>query len=117
MDIDAVLEKAAETGVALELNADPHRLDLDWRYCRRAKELGILIEIGPDAHSTRGLDCVHVGVGMARKGWLEAGDILNARSAEDVVAYATARRERAYERWNGRVQRATSAETDGDIPF
>ena len=117
MDMEAVLEKAAETGVALELNADPHRLDLDWRYCRRAKELGIPIEIGPDAHSTRGLDCVHVGVGMARKGWLEADDILNARSADDVVAFATTRRERAYERWSGRGQRPTTPDTDADIPF
>jgi DNA polymerase (family 10) len=120
MDMDAVLEKAAGSGVALELNADPKRLDLDWRYCRRAKELGIPIEIGPDAHSTRGLDCVHIGVGMARKGWLEAGDILNTRSADDVVAFATARRERAYERWNGRsehAQRAASSAPDDDIPF
>jgi DNA polymerase (family 10) len=120
MDMDAVLEKAAETGVALELNADPKRLDLDWRYCRRAKELGIPIEIGPDAHSTRGLDCVHIGVGMARKGWLEAGDILNTRSADDVVAFATARRERAYERWGGRsehAQRAAPSAPDDDIPF
>jgi DNA polymerase (family X) len=116
LDMEAILEKAAETGVALELNADPKRLDLDWRYCRRAKELGIPIEIGPDAHSTRGLDCVHVGVGIARKGWLEASDILNARSADDVVAFATARRERAYERWGGRgVQRSTPPDTD--IPF
>jgi len=118
MDMEAVLQKAAETGIALELNADPKRLDLDWRYCRRAKELGIPIEIGPDAHSTRGLDCVHVGVGIARKGWLEASDILNARSADDVLAFATARRERAYERWGGRmVQRSTPPDTDADIPF
>jgi DNA polymerase (family 10) len=91
IDIEAVLEKAAEAGVAVELNADPHRLDLDWRYCRQAKELGVTIEIGPDAHSTAGLDNVHFGIGMARKAWLEAGEILNARSAEDVVAFAQKR--------------------------
>jgi DNA polymerase (family 10) len=118
MNIDAVLEKAADTGVAVELNADPHRLDLDWRHCKRARELGVPIEIGPDAHSTRGLDCVHVGVGIARKGWLEAGDILNARPADDVVAFATARRERAYERWPARVApRSLPPGTDADIPF
>ncbi len=94
INIEAVLEKAADVGVAVELNADPHRLDLDWRYCRQAKELGVTIEIGPDAHSTAGLDNVHFGVGMARKAWLEAGEILNTRSADDVVAFARKRREK-----------------------
>ncbi|HMH85360.1 MAG TPA: DNA polymerase/3'-5' exonuclease PolX [Gemmatimonadaceae bacterium] len=92
INIEAVLEKAAQVGVAVELNADPHRLDLDWRYCRQAKELGVTIEIGPDAHSTAALDNVHFGIGMARKAWLEAGEILNTRSAEDVLAFARKRR-------------------------
>jgi DNA polymerase (family 10) len=92
IDLDAVLEKAAETGVAIELNADPKRLDLDWRYLRRAKALGATIEIGPDAHSPAGLDVMDVGVGIARKAWLEPANILNARSAGDVVAFAKARR-------------------------
>jgi DNA polymerase (family X) len=91
LDIDAVLEKAAALGVAVELNADPHRLDLDWRHLQTAKRLGVTIEIGPDAHSTRGLDNMEVGVGIARKGWLERADVLNARSADDVVAFARAR--------------------------
>ncbi|HEX8944787.1 MAG TPA: DNA polymerase/3'-5' exonuclease PolX [Gemmatimonadaceae bacterium] len=98
IDIDAVLEKAASLGVAIELNADPHRLDLDWRHLQTAKRLGVTIAIGPDAHSTRGLDNMEVGVGIARKGWLERGDVLNARSAEDVVAFARARRVRAGKR-------------------
>ena len=92
LDVEAVLEKAAQVGVAVELNADPHRLDLDWRYCRQAKELGVTIEIGPDAHSTAALDNVHFGIGMARKAWLEAGEILNTRSADDVLAFARKRR-------------------------
>ena len=92
LDVEAVLEKAAEVGVSVELNADPHRLDLDWRYCRRAKELGVTIEIGPDAHSVPGLDNVHFGIGLARKAWLEAGEILNTRSADDVIAFARRRR-------------------------
>jgi DNA polymerase (family 10) len=92
LDVEAVLEKAARVGVVVELNADPHRLDLDWRYCRQAKELGVLIEIGPDAHSTAALDNVHFGIGMARKAWLEAGEILNTRSADDVVGLARKRR-------------------------
>ncbi|MDQ6635518.1 MAG: DNA polymerase/3'-5' exonuclease PolX [Gemmatimonadota bacterium] len=92
IDMDAVLEKAAEQHVSVELNADPHRLDIDWRLLPRARALGIPIEIGPDAHSTRGLDTMQLGVGMARKGGLEAGDVLNARSADDVMAFARTRR-------------------------
>jgi len=94
LDVEAVLEKAVKVGVAVELNCDPHRLDLDWRYCRQAKELGVTIEIGPDAHSPAALDNVHFGVGLARKAWLEAGEILNARSADDVIAFARGRRNR-----------------------
>ena len=94
IDIDAVIEKAAEVHVALELNADPHRLDLDWRYCRQAKERGVTIEIGPDAHSPAALDTVHFGIGLARKAWLEAGEILNTRSADDVLTFARRRKER-----------------------
>jgi DNA polymerase (family 10) len=92
IDIDAVLEKAAANRVAVELNADPHRLDLDWRHLHQAKSLGVTIEIGPDAHSTNGLDYMELGVGVARKGWLERPDVLNTRSADDVLAFARARR-------------------------
>src|SRR5258708_3832761 len=92
LDVEAVLEKAAKVGVVVELNADPHRLDLDWRYCRQAKELGVMIEIGPDAHSPAALGNGHFGIGMARRAWLEAGEILNTRSADDVLAFARERR-------------------------
>ena len=78
--------------MAIELNADPHRLDLDWRYLRDAHRLGALIEIGPDAHSVAGLDNMALGVGVARKGWLEKGDVLNAQPADQVLAFAAARR-------------------------
>jgi DNA polymerase (family X) len=78
----------AEHGVVLELNADPHRLDLDWTYCHDAKKRGVRIEIGPDAHSTHGLDNVELGIAIARKGWLEKSDVLNCGSAADVVAHA-----------------------------
>jgi DNA polymerase (family 10) len=92
LDVDAVLEKAAETGVAIELNADPHRLDLDWRYLARARELGVTVEIGPDAHSVRQLDYVFGGVGIARKAWLESDNILNTRSVDAILSFARARR-------------------------
>jgi DNA polymerase (family X) len=93
IDMDAVIEKAGEVGAAIELNADPHRLDLDWRLLQTAKRRGVSIEIGPDAHSPQGLDNVALGVDIARKGWLERGDVLNAGSADDVVAFAKRRRE------------------------
>jgi len=95
IDMTAVIARAGEVGAAIELNADPHRLDLDWRLCRQAKEANVMVEIGPDAHSTHGLDNVEIGVGIARKGWLERGDVLNARGADDVLAFARARRARA----------------------
>lgn len=92
IDMDAVLEKAAERGVAVELNADPHRLDLDWRMLKTAKEKGVMVEIGPDAHSTQGLDNMALGVGIARKGWLERDDVLNALPADAVLEHARRRR-------------------------
>jgi len=92
IDIARVLERAAQLGVAVELNADPHRLDLDWRSCRAAREAGVQVELGPDAHSIAGLDHVALGVSMARKGWLGASDVLNTRSANEVLAFARRRR-------------------------
>jgi DNA polymerase (family X) len=92
IDLDAVIEKAAATGVALEINADPHRLDLDWRVLRQAKESGVAISIGADAHSIAGIGYVEYGVGMARKGWLGRDDILNARPVGEFVEYARRRR-------------------------
>ena len=92
IDMEAVIEKASDVGAAIELNADPHRLDLDWRLCRLAKERGVRIEIGPDAHSALGLDNVEIGVGIARKGWLERRDVLNAGTAEEVLEFAARRR-------------------------
>jgi DNA polymerase (family X) len=92
IDLDAVIEKAASSGVALEINADPHRLDLDWRVLRRARTSGATISIGADAHNVAGLGYVEFGVGMARKGWLGSADILNARPVEEFVGFAQRRR-------------------------
>jgi DNA polymerase (family 10) len=92
IDMEAVMARAGEAGVAIELNADPHRLDLDWRLCRSARRHGVRIEIGPDAHSVDGLENMALGIGMARKGWLAADDVINTRSADDLVAFATRRR-------------------------
>jgi DNA polymerase (family 10) len=92
IDLEAVLQKAAVVGVAVEVNADPHRMDLDWRHLHRAKELGATIEIGPDAHARRALEWTELGVAMARKGWLESRNVLNTREASEVVAFARRRR-------------------------
>ncbi|HJQ65647.1 MAG TPA: hypothetical protein VJ816_04685 [Gemmatimonadales bacterium] len=94
LDIERVLASAAERGIAIEVNADPHRLDLDWRKVRRARELGVTLSIGADAHSVAGMGNVAVGLGVARKGWLEAKDVLNTRDAGGFLAFARARRAR-----------------------
>jgi DNA polymerase (family X) len=92
IDLDAIIEKAAASGVALEINADPHRLDLDWRVLRQARKAGAAISIGADAHNVAGLSYVDYGVGMARKGWLGSADVLNARPVEEFVGFARRRR-------------------------
>jgi DNA polymerase (family 10) len=92
IDLDAVFEKAAENGVAVELNCDPHRMDLDWRHLRRARDRGVTIAIGPDAHSVAALDNVAFGVEVARKAWVERPHVLNARGADEVLAFARRRR-------------------------
>lgn len=93
VDLDAIFGAAGEAGVAIEINADPHRLDLDWRVLRRAREAGVMISIGADAHNTAGLANVDYGIGIARKGGLGPDDILNCRSVDDFVAFARARRD------------------------
>jgi DNA polymerase (family 10) len=91
IDLEQVLARAALRGIAVEVNADPHRLDLDWRKVRRARELGVAVSIGADAHSTGGIANVAIGVGVARKGWLEASQVLNTREADAFLAFARRR--------------------------
>lgn len=88
LDIDAVLARAAERGVAVEINADPHRLDLDWRYLARARALGTMISIGADAHSVAGIGNMRFGVGSARKGGVGPAQVVNTMSADDFLAFA-----------------------------
>lgn len=84
VDLEAVLKAAADTGTLVEINADPHRLDIDWLACKRAKALGVTLVINPDAHSVEGIDNVPYGVLVARRGWLEKKDVFNTRSVGDV---------------------------------
>jgi len=89
VDLHAVLRRMGELNAegelkVVEINASPYRLDLDWRFCRYAKEQGVPISINPDAHSPQGLKDVWFGAQIARKGWLEQTDILNCRSGADL---------------------------------
>lgn len=101
IDLRAVMEKASDVGVAIELNADPHRLDIDWRACRLAAECGAVVSIGPDAHSPQGFEHLEMGVAIARKGWLAAENVLNTRHVDDVLAFARARHSRPRLRMHG----------------
>jgi DNA polymerase (family 10) len=77
IDVEQVFAAANQLGVAIEINADPYRLDLSWQHWRRGKEVGVRTAINPDAHSTRSLGVVEYGICMARKGWLEKSDVVN----------------------------------------
>ena len=89
VDMHAVLRRMGELNAegalkVVEINASPYRLDLDWRFCKYAKEQGVPVAINPDAHSTQGLKDVWYGTQIARKGWLEKDDVLNCRSGEEI---------------------------------
>jgi DNA polymerase (family X) len=97
LDVDAVIAAAAAAGAAIEINADPHRLDMSWQHWPRARELGIRTAINPDAHSVRGMSNVIYGVNIARKAWLTTDDVINAWELKDVQEYLTERKRRAAE--------------------
>jgi DNA polymerase (family 10) len=82
-----IIDCAAETRTIIELNCNPRRLDMDWRWWKRARDKGVLCSINPDAHSTEGLHHLGLGVRVARKGWLRKQDILNTRSLAEVEAF------------------------------
>ena len=94
LDLEAVIDAAAAHGVCIEINADPSRLDLDWRYLHRARDKGIKIPIDPDAHTTAGLDKMRFGIGIARKGWLRASDVLNTMTTSELLDFFRERRKR-----------------------
>jgi DNA polymerase (family 10) len=87
LDVESVLEAAAELSIAVELNANPNRLDLSDVHVHRAKELGVPVVISTDAHSPDGLADMRFGVDQARRGWLEAADVLNTKSDKDFQAW------------------------------
>lgn len=82
-----IIDCAAETRTIIELNCNPQRLDMDWRWWKRARDKGVLCSINPDAHSTMGLHFLGIGARLARKGWLRKQDVINTRSTDDVAAF------------------------------
>jgi DNA polymerase (family 10) len=92
IDMEAVIEAAATHGVCIEINASPARLDVDWRFVRLARDRGIKIPIDPDAHSLAGLTDMRYGIGVGRKGWLRANDVLNTLETETLLHFFQTRR-------------------------
>ncbi len=87
LDLDAVLHAAVDLDIAVELNANPHRLDLKDIHVHRARELGVKVAISTDAHSTMRLDHMEYGVDTARRGWLEKENVLNTLPIDDFRAW------------------------------
>jgi DNA polymerase (family 10) len=85
VDLDAVIDAAAAAGTMIEINANPHRLDLDWVHCRRAQAQGVKIVINPDAHATGGLEDLDYGIGVARRAGLTRADLFNTGTLADVA--------------------------------
>jgi DNA polymerase (family X) len=91
LDMDTVLAAAAKSGIALEINSNPERLDLEAQYARRAVEMGIKLCIDTDAHREEDMDLLRFGVMTARRGWVEARHVVNTWSLEDFLSWVTAR--------------------------
>ncbi len=105
VDVEKVLKACADHGVAIEINANPWRLDLDWRWHRRALELGCIFSINPDAHSIAELDLMRWGLAMARKGGIDADHALNALDLRGFAQWLENRRMRHPLRGVGRYAR------------
>jgi len=91
VDLDAVIEMAAETGTALEVNSIPNRLDLDDVHVRQAMRLGVRLAVNSDAHHPGGLDSLRYGLATARRGWATAPQVLNTMNLDELRAWRRAR--------------------------
>ncbi|MFN3533521.1 MAG: DNA polymerase/3'-5' exonuclease PolX [Candidatus Brocadia sp.] len=92
VDLDRVIEACAETGTALEINCFYDRLDLNDINCRKAKEAGVMIAISTDAHHVDQMWMMELGVGIARRGWLEAKDVINTFPVDKLKAFCKKKR-------------------------
>lgn len=95
LDVERVLRACVETGTAVEINANPARLDLNDVYARRAVELGCRIAINCDAHATDGMEVLEYGIATARRGWLTAADVINTRPLAELLPLLKRRRNSA----------------------
>ena len=95
VDVEAVLRACGKHGVAVEVNANPWRLDLDWRWHRQAVELGCMMSINPDAHSIDELDMMRWGLAQARKGGVPKRRVLNCLALAELMGALGARRAEA----------------------
>ena len=95
ISMPTVIEAASRYHVIVEINANPHRLDLDWRFGKLAKAHGVKVSINPDAHSTEGLRDTVYGIGIARKGWLGAKDVVNTMPREEMEKFLQKRKAQA----------------------
>ncbi|HEX6135527.1 MAG TPA: DNA polymerase/3'-5' exonuclease PolX [Longimicrobiales bacterium] len=109
IDLEAVLRAAAELDVAVEINAQPDRLDLDDLWARRARDLGVLLVVNTDAHSAASLGFMRYGVDQARRGWIRSQDVLNTRSLDDLTAWLGRRASTARPRGGARPGRRLEA--------
>jgi len=87
VDVPAVIEACAETGTIIELNCNPWRLDMDWRWWKLAKEKGVKCSINPDAHGTAQLEYLWFGAKLARKGWLTRDDVVNTMDLDAIEEF------------------------------
>jgi DNA polymerase (family 10) len=85
MDMERLMKAAHEQGCVMELNTQPERLDLTDVHCKMAKDIGVMVAISTDAHSINDLDFMRYGVIQARRGWLEAADLLNTRNRKELL--------------------------------
>jgi DNA polymerase (family 10) len=87
IDMEKIMYAAKERRICLEINAFPERMDLDSRYCRMAKEIGVKMVISTDAHSTLDLRYMHFGIGTARRGWIEKKDVINTLDTDELLQF------------------------------
>ncbi|RZL58649.1 MAG: PHP domain-containing protein, partial [Pedobacter sp.] len=94
IDYKKIIDACAANNVVIEINANPLRLDLDWRWHRYALEKGVLLSVNPDAHRTEGFNDMKYGILVARKGGLSADKCLNAFSLDEITSYFKTKKDR-----------------------
>ena len=89
VDVERVVERAAQTGTALEINSQPNRLDLRDTHARLAGEAGVKIPVTTDAHSVEALGYAELGIAQARRAWLTKAQVLNTRPWREIAKMRT----------------------------